>query len=263
MTSRNLMSALAALVLLSLPHLAAAQTTEPPRLEVGGQVSTQTGERGSATWTPRLTVNLRPDSAVELSADVRPPTATAPGSRQSEVAGSIHFRQTLWENHRWQIFGVVGGGLHRTVIDSEAITVPGPDGPRIFQQRRRNEIGGAVHIGPAVQLSIADRLKLRADIRLTLSNSSGLRGMIGAAVPFGALPAGTRARQPRGDSLVNGIGIGGAVGALTGAVAGAFLTAVVCDDDCERGGLTVVAVTTTTGAGIGGLMGAILDAFRR
>lgn len=257
------LSAFTALVLLSLPHIAAAQATEPPRLEVGGQVSAQTGERGSATYTPRLTVNLRPDSAIELSADVRPHTPTWSGNRESAVAGSIHFRQTLWENNRWQLFGVVGGGAQLTVIDFAAYTVPGVGGPRTFPPSQFHEVGGAVHIGPAVQLNVADRLKLRADIRLTLSNSSGIRGMVGAAVPFGALPPGTRARQPRGDSLVNGIGIGGAVGALTGGVAGAILAALVCDDDCERGGLTAVAVTTTTGAGIGGLMGAILDAFRR
>lgn len=245
----RLLPAIAAALLVLFPRPSSAQTTEPPRLEVGGQVSAQTAEPGSTTWTTRLTVNLRPDTALEFSGDFRQPGSDPFRRRESGQTAAIHFRQTLWENDRWQVFGVVGGGVRRSARD--------------FSQFRFVEWGPAVHVGPAVQVAVARRLTLRADVRLSLSETSGLRGMIGAAVPLGQLPAGTRARQGKGDSLVNGVAIGTGVGALTGALAGAFLAAALCEGDCGDNGVGFVAVTASTGAGIGGLLGAIIDAFKR
>lgn len=245
----RLLPAVAASLLIWFPQSASAQTAEPPRLEIGGQVSAQTGEPGSATWTPRLSLNLRPDTALEFSGDFR--QASSDPFRHSEVdqTAALHFRQTLWENDRWQLFGVVGGGVRRSVST--------------FPHFRFVDWNPAVHIGPAVQARVAKRLVLRADVRLSLTETSGLRGMIGAAVPIGHLPAGTRARQRPGDSLVNGVAIGTSVGAVTGALTGAFLAAVLCEGDCADNGVAFVAVTAATGTGIGGLLGAIIDAFKR
>lgn len=245
----RLLPAIAASLLIWLPQSASAQTAETPRLEVGGQVSAQTGEPGSATWTPRLTLNLRPDTALEFSADFRQGGNDPFRRQESGQTAAIHLRQMLWESGRWQIFGVVGGGVSRSVT--------------AFSNFRFVDWNPAVHIGPAVQATVAKRLILRADVRLSLSETAGLRGMVGAAVPIGQLPASTRARQRTGDSLVNGIAIGTGVGAVTGAVAGALLAAVLCEGGCGYHSAPFVAVTAAAGTGIGGLLGAIIDAFKR
>lgn len=245
----RLLPAIAASLLIWLPLPAVAQTAETPRLELGGQVSAQTGEPGSATWTPRLALNLRPDTALEFSADFRQ-GANDPFRRQeSGQTAAIHLRQTLWEHDRWQIFGVVGGGVGRNVTT--------------FPHFRFVDWSPAVHIGPAVQLAVATRLILRADVRLSLSETSGVRGMVGASVPIGQLPAGTRVRQKTADSLVNGVAIGTGVGAITGALTGALLAAALCEGDCGYHSISFVAVTAAAGTGIGGLLGAIIDAFKR
>ena len=57
--------------------------------------------------------------------------------------------------------------------------------------------------------------------------------------------------------------VGTSVGAVTGALTGAFLAAVLCEGDCADNGVGFVAVTAATGTGIGGLLGAIIDAFKR
>ena len=227
------------------PQLAFAQTAEPPRLEIGGQISGQTNERASITWTPRQ------------------PGTDRFRLEESGQAVSLHLRQTLWEDGAWQFSGVVGGGVRRAAIFFPGYTVPGPDGPRTFPDSRFVEYGTAAHIGPAIQLRVARRLLLRGDVRLEFSDQTGFRGMIGAAVPIGQMPAGTRARQQPADSLVNGVAIGTGVGALTGALAGAFLAAVFCEGDCAAGGIAFVSLSTATGTAVGGLLGAIIDAVKR
>ncbi len=234
------------------PQVAFAQTAEPPRLEIGGQISGHTGDRGSLTWTPRLTLNLRPDTALELSSEFRRPSNAPDRLEESGQGVSVHLRQTLWANGQWQVSGVVGGGVRRHTIH-----FPGSTGAGFVENDT------AMHIGPSVQLRVATRLLLRADVRMEFSDNAGLRGMVGAAVPLGQLPAGSRARQRPADSLVNGVAIGAGVGALTGALAGAFLAAVFCEDDCTASGIAFVSATTVGGTAIGGLLGAIIDAFKR
>jgi hypothetical protein len=253
----------AAVLALAGPQLALAQPPEPPRLEIGGQISGQTSESGSVTWTPRLSLSLRPDTALEVSADLRQPSRDPLRLEESGQAGSLHLRQTLWENGRWQVFGVVGGGVRRSSIYFPGYTEVGPPPNRTFPASRFVQYSSAVHIGPAVEVQVAKRLLVRADLRAEFSEDGGLRGMIGAAVPLGRLPAGSRARQRPADSLVNGIAIGTGVGAITGALGGAFLAAVFCEDDCSSTGIAFVSVTTATGTAVGGLLGAIIDAVKR
>lgn len=260
---KHLLIATAAGLLTVSPGLAAAQSAEPPRFEIGAQVSGQTNERSAMTWTPRLTLNLRPDTALEFSADLRQETRDPFRLKESGQAVSMHLRQTLWEEGRWQVSGVVGGGVRRATIFFPGYTVERPDGPQTFPDSEFVEYGATVHIGPSVQLQVARRLLLRADVRMEFNEDGGLRGMIGAAVPLGQLPAGSRARQRPADSLVNGVAIGTSVGAVTGALAGAFLAAVFCEDDCAASGIAFVSVTTATGTAVGGLLGAIIDAVKR
>lgn len=253
----------AALVMAALPASAFAQDAEPPRVEIGAQVSGQTGERSSVTWTPRLTVNLSPDAALELSADLGHALEEPFRMAKSGQGWAVHLRQSLWQDGRWQVFGVVGGGVRRTSIHFPGFTEIGSGQPRTFRPSRFVEWGAAAHVGPAVQMQVASRLILRADVRMEFSDSGGLRGMLGAAVPLAQFPAGTRARQRPADSLVNGVAIGGGVGAVTGAVAGALLAALVCENDCAANGVAFVGATTVTGTAIGGLLGAIIDAVKR
>lgn len=257
-----LIAATAGLLALT-PGLTSAQVVEPPRLEIGGQVSAQTTERSAFTWTPRLTLNLRPDTALEFSAEFREPTTDPFRQEESGHAVSVHLRQTLMEHGPWQVAGVVGGGVRRASIFFPGYTIDGPGGPRTYPDSRFVEYGATAHIGPAVQLQVAKRLLLRGDVRLEFSDQTGFRGMLGAAVPIGRLPAGSRARQKPADSLVNGVAIGTGVGAVTGALAGAFLAAVFCEDDCTAGGIAFVSVTTATATAVGGLLGAIIDGVKR
>ena len=260
---KHLLIATAAGLLALSPGLAAAQSAEPPRVEIGAQVSGQTAERSAITWTPRLTVNFRPDSALEFSTDIRQPTTDPFRQKKSGQAVLVHLRQTLWEDGRWQVSGVVGGGVRRSTIFFPGYTVNRPDGPLTFPDSQFVQYDTDAHIGPTVQLQVAKRLLVRADVRLEFSDHTGFRGMIGAAVPLGQLPAGSRARQRPADSLVNGVAIGTGAGALTGALAGAFLAAVFCEDDCTASGIAFVSVTTATGTAVGGLLGAIIDAWKR
>jgi hypothetical protein len=260
--TRLLITTAAGLLALS-PAIAAAQSAEPPRIEVGAQASGHTNERSGLTWTPRLTINLRPDTALEFSADVRQPTEDPFRLEESGQAVSMHLRQTLWENGKWQVSGVVGGGVRRSTIFFPGYTVQRPDGPVTYPDSRFVEYGAAAHIGPSVQVQVAKRLLLRADVRMEFNEDGGLRGMIGAAVPLGQLPPGSRARQRPADSLVNGVAIGTGVGAVTGALTGTFLAALFCENDCAAGGIAFVSVTTATGTAVGGLLGAIIDAVKR
>lgn len=253
----------ATLVTAASPQVAFAQAAEPPRFEIGAQVSGQTGERGSVTWTPRLTLNLRPDTALEFSSEFRQPSHDPDRLEESGQGGSVHLRQTLWENGQWHVSGVVGGGVRRYSIYFPGYTEVGPGPNRTFPPSRFVEYDSSMHIGPSVQLQVATRLLLRADVRMEFSDNGGLRGMVGAAVPLGQLPAGSRARQRPADSLINGAAIGTGVGAITGALAGAFLAAVFCENDCAASGIAFVSVTTVTGTAVGGLLGAIIDAVKR
>lgn len=261
---KHLLIYIPAAVLALTPALSSAQTVEPPKVEIGAQISGQTAERSAITWTPRLTLNLRPDTALEFSTDLRRTKPEPFRQEQSGQAVSMHLRQTLWENGQWQLSGVVGGGVRRATIFFPGYTVQRPDGPVTFPDSTFVEYGAAAHIGPSVQVQVAKRLLLRGDVRLEFQDQTGFRGMIGAAVPIGQMPSGTRARQRPADSLVNGTAIGAGVGAIAGALAGAFLTAVFCEsDDCTSTGIAFVSVTTATGTGVGGLLGAIIDAVKR
>ena len=163
---KRLQLTVAAGLLALSPAFAAAQSAEPPRLEIGAQVSGQTNERSGLTWTPRLTINLRPDTALEFSGDVRQPTKDPFRLEESGQAVSIHLRQTLWENGRWQVSGVVGGGVRRSTIFFPGYTIQRPEGPVTYPDSRFVEYGAAAHIGPSVQLQVARRLLLRADVRM-------------------------------------------------------------------------------------------------
>jgi len=245
------------------PQPAGAQTAEPPRLEIGGQVSTQTGERGSATWTPRLTLNVRPDTAVEWSVDFRQPGDDPFPLRKSAQLAFTHVRQVLVEGRRWRLSGVVGAGVSRTTIDFPGSLAGsggrfnGPNDARLV------EWGPAVTIGPALQFDVAKRLSLRADLRFDIADSSGVRAMAGATVPFGQLPAGARARQRRPDGLGNGALAGTIAGAVTGLVGSTILVNLLCEGECTGSGAPFITLGTVTVGGMGGLLGAMIDAFRR
>lgn len=73
----------AVLMMLLIPAVAAAQETRLPRLEFAGHVSAQTGRRQSATWSPRISWNVTPLTAIEATADVSPTTDNPNWGRES------------------------------------------------------------------------------------------------------------------------------------------------------------------------------------
>lgn len=174
------------------PGAALAQPPDPPSVEFGAQASAQTGQLGAVTWSPRITLNLSPLTAVEAAADFRPRDQVPFGASISGQAGSVHWRQALLSAGRWQVFGVLGAGASRRVQNLPEQIFEGRDGPQVFPAQTLIDSSLAVHLGPAVQFEAARWLALRGDLRLTLSHTGGLRGMVGAVVPLGAFRAGNR-----------------------------------------------------------------------
>lgn len=233
-------------VALSMPCLAAAQ--DLPRTELGLQVSAHTSDDGSISWSPRITFNFTPLTAIEGTVDVRQPGTDSFGIRSSGQTAGVHLRQALWASDRWQVFGLFGGGISRTVIRAPAFEF--------------TDTEPSLHIGQAVQFDATRRLSLRADIRLAINENGGLRGLLGGVVPIGRLPGSATRQQALGgrDSLGNGLAIGAASGAVTGAVFFGLVGSVLCEDDpCDR----AIFLTATYGAGsgavVGGLIGAMID----
>ncbi len=241
--------AISGVVMLVLPTMAAAQSQRIPRVEFGAQVSRQMGERASFTATPRITWNVTPVTAVEVAADLRRSRQVQFGSRLNSDALNVHVRQSLWSDDRWQVFGLVGlGVVHATT------TFEGSSSEFV-------ETSPTVHVGSAAQFRATPWLDFRADLRLTLSEESGVRGMVGAVVPVGRLsvrPADDITRTK--DSLANGIITGGLTGAVgVGALYG-YYGRVLCDrDDCGAFALKAAAFGAVSGAIVGGLVGAVID----
>lgn len=183
---------LTVLAVTAIPGVTWAQPPDPPRIELGAQVSTQTGETSAATWSPRITLNLTPLTAIEGSVDVRPRDTNFFGTHTSEQAYTLHWRQTLFTAGRWQVSGVLGAGGSRREHRIPEQIFEGRDGPQVIPAHTFVESTFAVQLGPAVQFEAAPWLALRGDVRLTMSGHGGLRGMVGAVVPIGRFRAGDR-----------------------------------------------------------------------
>lgn len=179
-------------VVAAMPGMALAQVPDPPRVEWGAQASSQTGELRSLSWSPRITLNLTPLTAIEATADIRPAGGDTFGTRTSGQAYSLHWRQALFAAGRWRVFGVFGAGTSRRVQDFPGWVFEGRDEPQVMPPHRYVDSSLAVHLGPAVQFEAVPWLALRGDLRLTASHSGGLRGMVGAVVPIGRFRAGDR-----------------------------------------------------------------------
>jgi hypothetical protein len=249
----------AACIMTLLPAVAAAQETRTPRLEFAAHVSGQTGRQNSATWSPRITWNVTPLSAIEATADFSPTNNDPNWGRRSARGYSLHLRQSLLTRSRWQVFGVLGVGSSETHTTFARHIVTVGDYSWDIPEQTIEETSVAVHVGPAAQVQVAPWLSLRADVRLTLSeNNSGLRGMIGAVVPVGTLPPNPKFTQR--DRLSNGIRNGAVTGVVSGGVLYAWGALALCDtDDCGTFALSAITFGTVSGAVVGGLIGAMVD----
>lgn len=244
----------------ALPGLALAQPPDSPRVELGAQASVQTGQAGAVTWSPRLTLFLTPLTAIEGSADFRRPNTDLFGTRTSGQAYTLHWRQTLFTAGRWKVFGVLGVGGSRQVLEFPDQVFQGRDGPEVFPAHTLVDTGLAVQLGPAVQVEVARWLALRGDLRLTAGDNGGLRGMVGAVVPVGRYRDDMRLVERR-DSLKNGIVIGAATGALGGGALFTWAATVFCESDpCDPFAGVAFLLGAASGAAVGGLMGAMIDA---
>jgi hypothetical protein len=249
--------------LLCAPAGASAQAPDGPSAQLGGQVSMQTGQQHALTFTPRLTLPVSPLTAVDFTADLRPEHGDEFGTRFSSQSYGVHLRQVLWSGGRWKVFGVVGAGGERTTQSSPGRVTDGRFEPVVVGPYEFTDTGLAVHVGPAVQVEVSPRLALRGDLRATLSNDGGLRAMVGGVVPLGRRFAADSSRgnlRAGHDSLSNGIAIGAGTGALTAGAFAAFISTVLCEtDDCLAGTTAAVITAGVAGAGIGGVVGAVID----
>lgn len=187
-----------------VPAAARAQVPDPPRAELGVQVSAQTGERGAPSWSPRITFNLTPATALEVAADVRQPRVDAFATRTSGQWYALHLRQSLLQRGRLQVFGVVGAGAGETTQDFPGRTIGDRTGSITYPPSRYREYGFAAHVGAAAQYEAASRLAFRADVRATASERGGLRAMAGVVIPVGRFRAGDRPLRRATDSRAAG-----------------------------------------------------------
>lgn len=235
---------------------------EVRRVEAGLQLSAHTADRGTVGWSPRLTLNITPLTAVEFTADLRQPRTDPFGQRFSGQAAGVHLRQALWTSGAWHLSGTFGAGVNRWVLDVPEQVLDLPDRRLVYPASRLTEVGPVVYIGQAVQVDVARRFALRADARLTIGENGGLRGMLGAVVPLGpADPAGTKRNAlDRRDSLGNGLAIGAASGAVTGGALFGWAGWMLCEGGpCDRFVLKTSAFGLVSGAVVGGLLGAMVD----
>ena len=246
-----------------VPTGARAQAAALPRLELSTQVSTQTGNPHAAT-SPRLTLTVAPLSALEVTADLRPTTVDEWGMQSSAQSYDLHLRQTLWSRGRLQVFGVVGGGLEHTTSSFPSRVLETRDGMVTSGPFRFSEETMALHIGTAVQFEASPYLALRSDLRTTIGQDAGLRGMIGGVIPLGrkfqADPR--RANLLAGhDGLANGMAIGAATGGVALGLSAGVYAGIFCGetDDCGVASAALVIVGTVTGAALGGVVGAVVD----
>lgn len=247
-----------------IPVAARAQATALPRLELSTQVSTQTGNQHAATWSPRLTFAVAPLSALEVTADLRPTTADAWGTRSSAQSYGLHLRQTLWSRGRLQVFGVVGGGREHTTVSFRGRVLETRDGMVTYGPYQFSEDTMALHIGTAVQFEASPYLALRSDLRLAVGQDAGLRGMIGGVIPLGRRfqADSSRANPLAGhDSLANGMAIGAATGGVALGLTSGVYAGIFCGEtnDCGVASAALVIVGTVTGAALGGVVGAVVD----
>ena len=179
----------------ALPGVALAQPPRPPAVELGAQASKKIDDHAQLTWSPRITLNLTHLTAIEGTADLQKTFGPEfeGGARTSARGFAAHWRQTLFTSGRWQVFGVLGGGLNRVEQNFPERIIPGRDGPEVVPAFTFVDTDFVAHLGPGVQVELAPWLALRGDVRLTVGdNNGGLRGMVGGVIPLGRFRAGDR-----------------------------------------------------------------------
>ena len=179
---RSLLGLVVALMVV-MPGVALAQSPDRPVVELGAQGSKRISDEGVA-WALRLTLPLTRRTAIEATADIQNSFALKweGGTRRSEREFSVHWRQTVFTSGRWQVFGVLGAGRDRVEHNyPERINGAG----RVEPAHTNVQSEFVAHFGPAVQVELAPWLALRGDLRGTIGDHRGVRGMVGAVIPIG------------------------------------------------------------------------------
>ena len=188
---RGLLGVAVALVVV-VPGIALAQSPDRPVVELGAQGSKRISDEGVA-WALRLTVPLTRQTAIEATADIQNSFELKweGGTRRSAREFSVHWRQTVFTSGRWQVFGLLGAGRDRVEHNyPERINGAG----RVEPAHTNVQSEFVAHFGPAVQVELAPWLALRGDLRGTIGDHRGVRGMVGAVIPIGRF----RASDPPG-----------------------------------------------------------------
>jgi hypothetical protein len=175
-------------LLVGMPGIALAQSPDRPVVELGAQGSKRIRDEGQSL-SLRVTVPLTRRTAIEATADIQKSFELKweGGTRRSAREFSVHWRQTVFTSGRWQIFGVLGAGRDRVEHNyPERINGAG----RVEPASTNVQSEFMAHFGPAVQVQLAPWLALRGDLRGTVGDHRGVRGMVGAVVPIRRARAG-------------------------------------------------------------------------
>ena len=184
--------ALAVALVMVMPGIALAQTFDWRVVELGAQGSKRIHDSAPVALSLRLTVplHLQRRTAIEVTADIQKSYVFEREfggvTRRSARGFSAHWRQTVFTSGRWQIYGVLGGGRNRVDHDVPEQVFQTKDGPRVTPAYRFAASEFVAHFGPAVEVELAPWLAFRGDLRGTIGDDNrGVRGMVGAVIPFG------------------------------------------------------------------------------
>lgn len=148
-----------------------------PVIEVGTGLTV--ADRDTGTWTslgPRLSLNLRPRTALDVAADWEPRR----GGPAHRDAVSVQIRQAVHLLQRGEIF-VTAGLVRESVTFTEAWTGPSPR----FGSRRTNT---GVQFGVGAQVELARRLAVRGDVQFVMHDDAFVQSTVGVTVPIGRYP---------------------------------------------------------------------------
>lgn len=240
------------------PVLATAQAPATPLVEVVVQAAGETGAPRGVGVAPRFTISLAPDTSLDVGGLFTPSRTDRFSATSSGTAIDAALRQRLWANGRWQIFGLVGVSLDDVVRRFPGYSYETSHGRVTIPPSRVQFAEWAAQVATAAQYEVHPRLALRADVRFIAGERGALGVAAGAVAPFGRGPQ--RAWDDERDSVKEGLWIGAATGGGTGAVLFGLLAAAFCENDsCVGGTLGAMTVGAAGGAGMGGIIGAVID----
>jgi hypothetical protein len=168
---------------------AQVSTAGSPRFEIGGQVGPSVFVGGGVFLGvgPRLTLNVTPRDAVELTADI------LPGTEYSGIFGLyfVQYKRIVRpgdRRHSAIFMTVAPGGTFRYYRSPERRHERADGSTVINPAYTSAELGGPLFVsgGVGVERVLARHIAARAEVQAVFSNVVGIRGVVGVSIPLGA-----------------------------------------------------------------------------